>query len=278
MKPLRIQTRNSVFDCSVRRTNLLVCLSIILVFPPGPGMGHAQTAATGTGFASGSRELFSINFAQEPLGEIPKSLEVLTGTMGIVEKDGMRMLRASQRSEFLITLPERQRLPEKFTLEFDLVTRAAGYNNEELSFEGTPTLYQNSASARISWYQGTVTILGGRETVTPPKTMPEDIRALIEGQMAEVRAEFDGDNFRLYTNGRELFNLPDLKFVRGRVLRVGLGGNDTDRYGVYLAKLRIADASSTSPAVAQQQSASTAGSNIMVPASTVTSTSGSNVM
>lgn len=269
MNPMRTPPRNRLLDVRFRRLIALLCGAIAAGLLSQRGVAQTQTATTSTGFAPGSRELFSINFAQEPLGQIPPSLQVLSGTMEVVEKEGMRMLRASQRSEFLVTLPDRQRLPEKFTLEIDLFTRAAGYNNEELGFEGTPTLYQNSASARISWYQGRAMISGGRETDPPPVTMPEDIRALIEGDLAEIRATFDGDNFRLYTNGRELFNLPDLKFVRGRVLRVALGGNDPDRYAVHLAKLRIADATTTSTVATQQQSAlaspGTRGSSTATP-------------
>jgi hypothetical protein len=46
---------------------------------------------------------------------------------------------------------------------------------------------------------------------------------------------------KMYTNGRRLFTLTERKFVRGRVLRVSLGGQDDDKYAVYLSRLRIAD-------------------------------------
>jgi len=217
----------------------------------------AQTtgAAVG-GFMPGGRELFAIDFAQEPLGEFPKTLRHLRGSMEVVAKDGKRMLRASDSAEFLITLPEA--LPEHFTLEFDVITRA-DYSNEELAFEGTPAFNRGPASANVLWYRSDVSILGGREADNTYLQMPADLVAEIAGQPAEIRVDFNGPNLTLYTNGRRLVSMPDVKFVRGRVLRVFLGGHDTGANAVHLSRLRIADPSTSAPAVAQQQSALTGG-------------------
>lgn len=256
MKPRQPPNR-PWFDCAVRLAPAPVCLWTLLCFLPvtiAPPL-RAQAGATnaGTGFQRGAREIFSLNLAQETLGDFPRSLRHLSGTMEVVEKDGQRMLRASSRSEFLINLPER--LPDKFTLEFDLITRASGYNNDELAFEGTATMNRSPASAHVMWYQGSVTVLGGgRDGSNGYLRMPDDVQAEIEGQLAEIRVEFNGDNFKLYTNGRRLLSFPDLKFVRARVLRVLLGGVDPNQYALHLARLRIADATTTQPATAQQQS------------------------
>jgi hypothetical protein len=270
MNQKRVLCTEAARDNLCRRAVLLVCL-LVAGFE-ALSRSYGQTAAASAGFAPGARELFSLNFAQDPLGEFPRSIRQLSGNMEVVEKDGMKMLRASSDSEFLITLPER--LPDRFTLEFDVITRAAGYNSMELAFEGTPTMNRSAASAYVSWWQGALTLFGGREAATNPIAMPPDVRAEIEGQLAELRVDFAGDNFKMYVNGRRIYSAPELKFVRARVLRVGLGGINSNQYAVHLARLRIADATTTSPVIAQQQSALTStnasGSNLANPASTAT--------
>lgn len=212
------------------------------------------SAQTAGGFVPGGRELFAIDFTQAPLGEFPTTLRQLRGSMAVVEKDGKRMLRATDNAEFLVSLPES--LPEHFTLEFDLITRV-DYNTEEFAFEGTPAFNRGQASANVLWYRTDISVLGGREAGHAYIKIPAEVAAELAGQPAEVRVDFNGTNLKLYTNGRQLVNMPDVKFVRGRVLRVFLGGHDSGLNAVHLSRLRIADASTSAPAVAQQQSALT---------------------
>ena len=220
------------------------------------GLTTTLPAQVAGGFAPGGRELAAIDFTQAPLGELPTNLRQLRGSMTVVEKDGKRMLRATDNAEFLVSLPES--LPEHFTLEFDLITRV-DYNTEELGFEGTPAFNRGAGSANILWYRTDISVLGGREAGPAYIKMPADLAAEVAGQPAEVRVDFNGTRLRLYTNGRQLVDLPDVKFVRGRVLRVFLGGHDSGLNAVHLSRLRIADASTSAPAVAQQQSALTGG-------------------
>jgi len=63
-----------------------------------------------------------------------------------------------------------------------------------------------------------------------------------------VVVTFDGTEVKLYTNGQRLFTLADRRFMRSRVLRVFLGGQDEGDQAVYLAGLRIT-AGATAPMV-----------------------------
>jgi hypothetical protein len=69
-----------------------------------------------------------------------------------------------------------------------------------------------------------------------------------------VALSFDDEDIRMYTNGKRVYSLSNRKFVRGRVLRVFLGGTDDDRNAVYLSRVHVADAATT---VAASQSGST---------------------
>lgn len=187
-------------------------------------------------FTPGTRELFSVNFGAEPLGEFPTSLRLLQGTMDIVDKDGQRMLKASDRSMFLINLKEV--LPQDFTIEFDLVPKECCMP-EDLAFEGTRELNQGDMSAHVLWKRESLSVIGGSDNnVEIP--MPPDIAVALPGELTEIRVSVDGTTLKVFTNGKEVLNLTGRKFVRSRVLRVFLGGQNDREQAVYLAALRVA--------------------------------------
>jgi hypothetical protein len=220
----------SVFArCSIQAT--AVALALLLgASPPDP-----SAAQSGTGFAPGSRTLFDLDLAAVPIGEFPKQIKLLKGAMSVVMKDGAPMLKASKESEFLVTLQET--LPPDFTVEFEVVPKKC-CNPSDLMFEGTATQNRGVASAHIVWDTDYLQAVGGGQMYQSP--MPEDLKLTTPSVLTEVDVGFDAGTVKLYTNGKRLFTLSDRKFVRGRVLRVFLGGQDGGDYSVHLAKLRVA--------------------------------------
>ena len=224
------------------RARLLGRLIAIAILLPSSASGQPATPPAGVafsaGFQAGGQQLFALDLRGTPVGEFPTNLEFRTGTMEVVLKNGVRMLKASAASEFVITLP--QVLPQDFTLEFDLIPKAGG-PPPDLSLEGTPRINQGEASAHLLWQaDGYLAVIGGAQDnyETP---MPEDFRASLPGVRTQVGVSVSGSTIKLYTNGRRLFTL-DRQFARRDVLRVFLGGVD-DVNAVYLAGLRIATGS-----------------------------------
>jgi hypothetical protein len=196
---------------------------------PPPGVAFAA------GFQPGSRQLFALDLSGTPVGESPSSIKLLKGNLEVVIQGGVRMLKASSASEFLVTLA--QVLPADFTLEFDLIPKSC-CPPPDLTFEGTPTINQGPGSAHLLWQaDGYLGVVGGAQDnyETP---MPDDLRATLPGVRTQVGVSFSGSTVKLYTNGRRLYTL-DRQFARGQVLRVFLGG-ESDANPVYLAGLRIA--------------------------------------
>ena len=194
---------------------------------PPPGVAYAA------GFQPGSQQLFLLDLAGTPVGEIPTNIKLLKGTLEVVMKDGTRMLKASAASEFLITLP--QPLPQDFTLEFDLVPKAC-CAPADLGFG---EVNQGVASAHFDWdSDDQVIVNGGGEYYAAP--MPEDFRAALPGVLTHVGVSFQGTTVKLYTNGRRLFTLTERQFARKRELRMFLGGQDDGTNAVFLVALRIA--------------------------------------
>jgi hypothetical protein len=94
----------------------------------------------------------------------------------------------------------------------------------------------------VLWQSTHVGLVGGAEQ-NKEIPMPEDLTVKARGNLTQVRASFAGTAFKLYTNGKEIVNESGRKFVRGRLLRVGLGGQDERMCSVHLAKLRVATSS-----------------------------------
>ena len=217
-------------------------LAAALVLGGLPGSGAAQ-GAPGSGFTPGGRTIFDLNLAAQPQGQLPPQIKLLKGGLTMAMKDGLPMLKAPDVSEFLVSLPEF--LPDDFTVEFELVPKGC-CNPEDLAFEGTRAINQGNASARIAWdSDGYLGVTGGGETYESP--MPEDMKTTLPGVLTQVSVSFEKGTIKLYTNGKRLYTLTDRRFVRGKVFRVFLGGQDDAAQAVHLAKLRIATNSPPAP-------------------------------
>ena len=244
-------------------------LTIALLVVAGAPMASAQGAAGG-GFAPGARTIVALDFAGTPVGEFPKGLRLLQGNLEVVDKEGMHMLRASSPSEFVVQLPEA--LPTNFTLEFDLIPKAC-CNPIDLMVEGVISGSRSSVSAQLEWHPGHFAVVGGNSQMFQ-MDMPAAVAATLPSTLTRVAISFEDETIKMYTNGRRLYTLGERKFVRGRVLRISLGGTDDDKYAVYLASVRVADASAT---IASSQSASTGVGGLLNPGATLSTSGGGSV-
>ncbi len=206
----------------------------------------ALFAKAASGFVPGSRTLFDLNDPPPPPpppGQPPKprpGIRVVQGAWSPVQKDGMRMFKASKPTELLVSLLEP--LPPDFTLELELVPKAC-CNPADLAIG---EVNQGAASARFEWYPDALSVTGGGEMYQAP--MPEDFKVILPAALTEVAASFEGNTVKFYTNGRRLYTLTDRRFARGKTLRLSLGGQEDGDQAVYLAKLRIATNSPKPPA------------------------------
>ena len=224
--------------------------SALLLLSLTPGISRAQTPVAG-GFVAGTRELFSLNLASAPPGQLPKGVSArdekgnygttLPDSLSVVVKDGVPMLKALKPVDLLIELQEM--LPDGFTIEFDLIPKYCC--GEDISFEGTRDISRSDASMNVTWWRESIIAVGGGEYVQ--SEMPGDLKEIVGLAPTRLAASFQGTSFRLFTNGRNVLDLPNRQFVHGRVLRVTLSGQaDGTEKPLYLSRLRIA---ATSPTV-----------------------------
>ena len=189
-------------------------------------------------FVPGSTVLFFTDFSDDRVGNFSRRLRYVGGSMDVVERDGVKMLRSVARSTFLI--PVGRTLPERFTLEFDIIApHLGGY--DLLAFEGGPSLDRGAQSAEINWHPTSALIIGSGLSASSAVKIPDAMQPLILNQLAHVRVLMDGAYFKMYTNERRLYNIPELSFRRDSVVRVFVNGSEEPGQAVYIAGIRLAE-------------------------------------
>lgn len=179
-------------------------------------------------FVPGDRPLFVEDFTRDRVGNFPRRLEFKEGSLEIVEWNGQRLLRAADKSRFLVPLPEA--LPERFTVEIDVVPASNYYDQVYVAL--------GEVSVTEAWnlsdnYRFTTVML--RRDVT--NTRRPQLTAAGGGvrAVAASRADYakgvdvqplkllvDGRYLKGYLGGERLVNVPNAKLPRGRSLSVAL--------------------------------------------------------
>lgn len=192
-------------------------------------------------FVPGNKVIFYTDFSEDKAGNFARRLKWNSGPIEVIERDGIKVLRATGRSQFLIQLG--RKLPARFTLEFDIIpwtVPCCGY--EELAFEGGAYLDRGVKSAEINWHHtGTLIIGSGMGAGDSQRPIPEAVQRELMGNVTHVRVLMDSMYFKMYSNERRMYNIPELSFKRDSVIRVFLAGYDDSTHAVYLTRIRVAE-------------------------------------
>lgn len=191
-------------------------------------------------FIPGQRTLFYTDFTDEEVGNFPRRLEFKSGSMEVVELDGVRALKASDASGFVVPLPEV--LPAKFTLEIDVINRnSMGVAAQSIKvYGGTAAKTDVDAErTRVSYGHLGWDVTGGG-TSSQGNFTSEEAQAFM-GQLVSVRVLGDGNYIKLYADGRRLANIPNANFMRGKGIFVAMEGRDAESNAVYITSIRIAE-------------------------------------
>jgi outer membrane protein OmpA-like peptidoglycan-associated protein len=189
-------------------------------------------------FVPGSKVIFYTDFSEDKVGNFARGLKFVAGQMDVVERDGIKVLRATDRSEFRI--PVGKQLPQRFTLEIDVIAppeNCCGY--EVISVEGGPTRDRSDTSAEIHWHPNGVVIIGGGKNQTV--NMPEAMRPQFMGKLTHVRILMDSAYFKMYVNERRMFNIPEFNFKRDSVILTHVFGSPEDNMAVFITSVRVAE-------------------------------------
>jgi len=206
----------------------------------GPSQAGGRKVYANYDFTPGQRTIFYTDFTEEQVGNFPRRLEFKTGSMEIVELDGVRALKASDPSGFVVPLPEM--LPQKFTIEIDVINRnSMGAAAQSIKVYGGTAAKTDvdDERTRVSYGHLGWDVTGGG-TASQGNFTSEEAQAFM-GQLVSVRVLGDGNYIKLYADGRRLANIPNANFTRGKGIFVAMEGRDAESGAVYITKIRIAE-------------------------------------
>ena len=195
-------------------------------------------------FVPGQRTIFFTDFTDEEVGNFPRRLQFKSGSMEVVELDGKRALKASDVSGFVIPLPEV--LPQKFTLEIDVINRnSMGVAAQTVKIYGglLPRTDVDVDRTRVTYGHFGWEVGGGGTQAQGNFTSEEAHEA--KGQPVSVRVLGDSAYLKLYADGRRLANIPNANFLRAKGLFIALEGRDGESSAVYVTRIRVAESQRT---------------------------------
>jgi outer membrane protein OmpA-like peptidoglycan-associated protein len=189
-------------------------------------------------FVPGSRILFFEDFDASRTGDFPHRMEFIGGNMEVVEWNGQKLLRANaEESRLAIQLPER--LPERFTIEFDLhdantsgmsVATAAPDN---FGWAWTHQYKYSYFTAGSSKGAGVVTF----ENYGPTSTLADKT---IQSQIRPVRIAVDGSYVKMYVGEKRVANVPNATIERTDKVYFFLEPYASRQVYTYVDNVRIA--------------------------------------
>ena len=189
-------------------------------------------------FVPGSKILFYTDFSEDVVGNFARGLTHVSGPVEVVERDGVKVLRSTGHSVFLI--PVGRALPARFTLEIDVVAGLSGLPDYDIvAVEGGPELDRSDRSAEINWAPHTTVIVGGGKDGEQPISEERALQA--RGTLTRLRILMDGAYFKMYANEKRLYNLPQLPFKRASVIRVVVRGGEEADQATFITGIRLAE-------------------------------------
>jgi len=183
--------------------------------------GVSSTAKPGEGawvnydFVPGERAIFVEDFSKDNVGDFPRRLELVDGNMEVAElASGGRMLRVtSWPGKFTINLPER--LPERFTIEFDATP---GYNGNYTVFTFADKA-GDDVRFRIYSGKGQGGVFGSKHQTLGATTKPIE-----PGDLYRGRIMADGKYVKVYMNDTRIANIPNAELGRSNKITVEVPG------------------------------------------------------
>ncbi|GAB5533916.1 MAG: hypothetical protein Rubg2KO_01650 [Rubricoccaceae bacterium] len=211
---------------------------VVLVDSNGtPLPDDQQPASVGTAdanynFTPGERTLFMETFASSNAGDFPQSLYYMSGTMEVVSVQGRKMLRASSGGVFQIQLSER--LPERFTIQFDL--QRAGDSNINIH---TRPLHRDDDNRPFYGYQGDYINAGSwRGSGLWSEGNPKSVKFTERDVLVPVEITVDGEALKMYVDRTRVANVPRVDLGRHDAITFSISSRE-DR-PLYLGNLRVA--------------------------------------
>ena len=188
---------------------------------------RAQDAEVNQDFTPGTRVIWTTDFANDPVGDFPRKIELKQGNFETASWNGKKWLRTTSGGTIAIPLPEN--LPQRSTVEFDYTGGAGWSMNVHLGDPDAGTYgmldFSTSGDAGIEGGDG-----GGNAS--------SNIGDLT-GQVIHCQIMVDGDYAKVYINGKRTAQVPKALLGRGnKIYFTFVADADTP---AYISNIRIAE-------------------------------------
>ena len=183
-------------------------------------------------FQPGARELFADDFTSDNVGDFPRNLAFRGGSMEIVRWEGGRALRVNSGGGFDVELPER--LPERFTLEFeyytpDFVNDIRVYPvDAEGKAAGSHFIQVDPASSGV----------GIRAFSRDGYSSTKNVRGALTSELTPIRVMADAGYVKVFAGTRRVANIPSADL--GRTSAIHFEMHDIRGQPAYIADIRVA--------------------------------------
>jgi OmpA-OmpF porin, OOP family len=222
------------------RRVLFVLIAAAFAAAPAPVQSQSSAAVwENYDFVPGSKLLFYTDFSEDRVGNFARRLKYIDGPAEVVDRGGTKVLRATGPAQFL--LPIRGRLPERFTLEIDVIPPAE-WVADMVVFEGGAELERGAESANVTWNWQNAFILGGKADYDRAINvdMPEAIQGGAAGELTHLRVLMDGAYFKMFVNERRIYNIPELTFRRDSTIWMLVTGGEGEN-ALFITSIRVAE-------------------------------------
>lgn len=209
--------------CAVR--SLATCAAVLALVVATPLA--AQTDA-GSDFVPGDRVLYSASFSSVTVGMFPRSLRLLEGNAEVAKVGGASVLRVTNYPT-KIAIPLSERLPERFTIEFDL--QGSGWDDELWLVTPETGGYQH---VFFGDHKGGIR----GEDQTFESQLPTDPDAERVDRSIPVKVMADGNYVKVYMDGTRVANVPTALLGRSNTITLVLYAS-AENPGI-LSNLRVA--------------------------------------
>jgi OmpA-OmpF porin, OOP family len=206
--------------------------------PAAPAVPAAPAASLWVNydFVPGERVIFYSDFTGDQVGNFPERLQFVEGNMEVAELDGRRVMRATSQSKLTIPLPEV--LPQRFTIEIDVINRPA-LAGEDFHLRGSVGTVADNRTSIIGWgSDGVALVGGGGGEVKPASSEANRLRYL--GKPAQLRILGDGKYIKVYLDEKRMANVPNANFERSNVLHLIIDAR-SDENPAYIGRIRVAE-------------------------------------
>lgn len=182
-------------------------------------------------FVPGSTVLFYEDYTGDRVGDFPRDLEFVGGTIEVVELDGQRALRATSEGAFDINLPES--LPSRFTVEFSMQV-----DNWQFNELFVYPMTDEGRRAGSHWLVVQPYYRIGIESEGSTTSTKRGYAQTMKADMLPVRLMADGEYVKVYVGTDRVANIPNADLGRSNTLRFAI--EDGRSGGVFIGPIRVA--------------------------------------